>query len=292
MKQLLQVAALLIVGACSPSDGKQAGIGIAGTLAPTLPPTGTAGAPAGAGVGARGQAGMGAATAGRSNTGVPTAGAAIPVAGASGQAAAGTGTARAGAPAAAGGGSIAGTGAAGAGIAGTGAAGMSGGGAAGMGGTSTPGTVTIEFKTVSYGGEYAPLNYGAVWFEDGSGKFIKTAKRWAGAVHATDLVAWTKASGGWGSILGGGNTADMMDAMSSATIRMHQMHTVTWNMMDAQKALIPDGAYVAKLEMSESRARDRAGPVVEIKFTKGAMPMMVEVPNQASFTGIVLRYMP
>ncbi len=161
-----------------------------------------------------------------------------------------------------------------------------------MGG-STMGTVTVQFTTVSYDGEYAPLNYGAVWFEDGSGKFLKTAKRWAGTVHASDLVGWTKASGGWGSIFGGGgNAADMMDAMSSATIRTHQMHTVTWNMMDAQKQLVPDGEYVAKIEMTESRARDRAGPLLEIKFTKGAMPQMVEVPNNASFTGVMLRYMP
>ena len=111
-------------------------------------------------------------------------------------------------------------------------------------------------------------------------------------MHASDLVGWTKASGGWGSVFGGGNTADMMDAMSSATIRTHQMHTVTWNMMNAEQQLVPDGEYVAKLEMTESRARDRAGPVVEIKFTKGAMPQMVEGANQASFTGIVLRYTP
>jgi hypothetical protein len=175
-----------------------------------------------------------------------------------------------------------------------GAGGSAPSGAAGMGMTgNTMGTLTVQFTTVSYDGEYAPLNYGAVWFEDASGKFIKTAKRWAGAAHATDLVTWTKASGGWGSLFGGGgNAADMMDAMSSATIRTHQMHTVTWNMMDAQKQLVPDGDYVAKIEMSESRARDRAGPVVEIKFKKGPMPQMVDVPNKEGFMGVTLRYMP
>lgn len=184
-----------------------------------------------------------------------------------------------------------------AGAGGQGTAGAAGGGgqpAAGgtTGGGNTPGTVTVQFTTVSYGGEYAPLNYGAVWFEDANGKFIKTAKRWAGTVHASDLVTWTKASGGWGSIFGGGNMADMVDAVSSATIRTHQMHTVTWNMMDASKQLVPDGPYVAVIEMSESRARDRAGPVMRIEFTKGPSPQTVEPANMTSFTNIKLMYEP
>ncbi|HMI89745.1 MAG TPA: hypothetical protein VK509_00200, partial [Polyangiales bacterium] len=81
-----------------------------------------------------------------------------------------------GAPAAGAGGAGAGTGGGQTG-AGTGGAPM-----AGTSGGSTPGTVTVQFTTVGYGGEYAPANYGAVWFEDASGKFIKTAKRWAGTV--------------------------------------------------------------------------------------------------------------
>jgi hypothetical protein len=183
-----------------------------------------------------------------------------------------------------------------AGAGGQSTAGAAGGGgqpaAGGTTGGNTPGSVTIAFTTVSYGGEYAPLNYGAVWFEDASGEFIKTAKRWAGTVHASDLVAWTEASGGWGSIFGGGNMADMMDAVSSATIRTHQMHTVTWNMMDADKQLVPDGPYVAVIEMSESRARDRAGPLVRIEFTKGPSPQTVEPAAMESFTGIKLTYEP
>jgi hypothetical protein len=151
----------------------------------------------------------------------------------------------------------------------------------------------VEFTTVSYDGEYAPLNYGAVWFEKPDMGFIKTAKRWAGAAHATDLVAWTKASGGWGSAFGGGgNMADKMDAMSSATLRTHQKHTVMWNMKDAQMQLLPDGDYVAVVELTESRARDRAGPLLRIPFKKGPAAQMVDVPGNESFTGVVLRYTP
>jgi hypothetical protein len=142
---------------------------------------------------------------------------------------------------------------------------------------------------VSYDGEYAPLNYGAIWFEKADGTFIKTIKRWAGTVHASDLVAWTAASGGW-PLFGGGE--DMMDAMSSATIRMHQMHSITWDMKDTTMALMPDGDYVAVLEMSESRARDRDGPLLRIPFTKGASPQTVEPPDQEGFSGVSLTYTP
>ena len=152
--------------------------------------------------------------------------------------------------------------------------------------------MTVEFKTATYGGRYAPSNYGAVWFEKADGTFIKTAKRWAGTVHATDLATWTAASGGWGTIFGGGNMADMMDAMSSATLRAHQSHTVTWNMMGTDKQVVPNGEYVAVVEMTEDRAADRAGPVVRIPFTKGPNPQMIEAPAVETITGVVLRYQP
>ena len=163
---------------------------------------------------------------------------------------------------------------------------------AGTTGGTAAGMVTIEFTTATYSGRYAPANYGAVWFETPSGMFIKTAKRWAGTIHASDLATWTAASGGWGSIFGGGNMADMMDAMSSATLRSHQSHTVMWNLKDANKQLLPDGEYVAVVEMTEDRAADRKGPVARIPFVKGPSPQMVEAPAVETITGIVLRYSP
>ena len=163
--------------------------------------------------------------------------------------------------------------------------------AAGTTGGGATGTVTIEFTTATYGGRYAPFNYGAVWFESASGDFIKTAKRWAGTIHAGDLATWTEASGGW-SIFGGGNMADMMDAMSSATLRTHQMHSVTWGMKGTDGQVVPDGPYVAVVEMTEDRAADRKGPVVRIPFMKGPAPQMIEAPAVETITGVVLRYQP
>jgi hypothetical protein len=86
--------------------------------------------------------------------------------------------------------------------------------------------------------------------------------------------------------------ADQMDAMSSATLREHQAHMVTWNMMDAQMALVPDGDYVAVVEMTESRGRDDEGRLLRIPFKKGPAPQTVDVPDEASFTGIGLSFAP
>lgn len=154
------------------------------------------------------------------------------------------------------------------------------------------GTLTLKFTTKSYGGQYAPGNYGAVWFETAEGDFIKTVKRWAGLAHASDLGTWTEASGGWGGLFGGsGNMADMMDAMSSATLRQHESHSVMWNMKDAEKMLVPDGDYVAVVEVTEDRAAT-PGPVLRIPFKKGHEPQTVEVPDEMSFTEISLTYQP
>ncbi len=282
MKRPILSATLLVLGACAAEgadDGynsaldnavNMGGFGGGGGAAGTVPTGGIGGVQGVAGMSGSGGTGGQQGAAGMSGSGgvggqQGTAG--VPMSGAGGQGGAG--------------GMMAG-----------GTGGVGGQPTGGMTGGNTAGMVTVAFTTISYGGEYAPLNYGAVWFEDSGGTFIKTAKRWAGTTHASDLVAWTEASGGWGSIFGGGNTADMMDAISMATIRTHQMHTVTWDMMNVEGELVPDGQYTAVVEMSESRARDRAGPIIRIDFTKGPAPMMVEPPANESFSGVKLSYAP
>jgi hypothetical protein len=276
MKQALWIALVIGLWACTAEEPAgndlRGGSGLGGSVAGSGGLGGAGAGGAGGAVPPSGGVGGGVPLAGSGGgeSGAPTAGT-----GSAGMDAAGTGGVA--------GSAMAGTG----GVAGS----MGMAGASGAGGTAA-GTVTVTFTTVSYGGEYAPGNYGALWFEKADGTFIKTAKRWAGAAHATDLVGWTMASGGWGSIFFPTNMADQMDAVSSATIRAHQMHSVTWNMMDATPALVPDGELVAVLEMSESRARDRNGPLLKIPFTKGASPAMAMPPDQEGFSGVSLSYQP
>jgi hypothetical protein len=285
---ILWCIGLFLVGACSPEDGNKNGLlsTRAGSSASGATTSGGGGNAGTAAAGITGttvgpQAAVGGTAAGRGAAGVSSA------------ATSGTGgmnAAQAGSSGQSAGGRSAGAGTTGTAGANSGTGGAMG--AAGSGG-NTAGTVTVEFATITYRGEYAPLNYLAVWFEDANAGFIKTAARWAGAAHATDLVAWTKASGGWGlPILGGGNQADQMDVMSAATRRNHQAQKITWNMKNTQMQLIPDGDYVAVVEMSESRATAQSGRVLHIPFKKGPAPQTVQIPDDASFTGVVLRYMP
>jgi hypothetical protein len=273
---MMLLVGLVLVGACAGDDDDSMDLvnGGAGNTATG----GTTAMSATGGGGGKGSAGMSTGGTGGSGT-------------------TGSGGSGAGGAASAGTGGSAGAGSGGAGGMGSGGATAgSGGAAAGTGGATggnTPGTVSVEFTTVSYGGEYAPKNYVAVWFESSGGDFIKTAARWAGAAHATDLPNWTEASGGWGSpFLGGGNMADMMDAMSSATLQMHGAHTVMWNMKDADMMLVADGEYQAVIEMTEDRARANSAVVLRIPFTKGPAPETVDVPDEDSLTGIVLKYTP
>jgi hypothetical protein len=175
---------------------------------------------------------------------------------------------------------------AGAGMAGTGAAATAGAGATTG---DHAGTLTIDFKTVTQGGQYAPQNVGAVWIETASGMFVKTVERW-GSIRASHLTRWTMASGGWGSIFGGGNSADQMDAVSKATLRSHGAHHDTWDMKDTTGKVVADGKYQVVIEVTEDNFR--AGASAEVPFDKGAMPVMINAPDMAPWAGLTLSYQP
>lgn len=151
------------------------------------------------------------------------------------------------------------------------------------------GTLTIDFKSVTQRGNYAPRNVGAVWIETGSGMFVKTLERWAG-IRANHLTAWNAASGGWGSIFGGGNTADMMDAVSRATLRSHEMHHVMWNMKDAMGKVVADGMYEVVVECTENNFG--SGANASVMFVKGPTPQMITAPDKPPFSGFSLNYQP
>jgi hypothetical protein len=152
------------------------------------------------------------------------------------------------------------------------------------------GTLMIEFTSVSQGGSYAPRNVGAVWIEKADGTFIKTIERWAG-IRAAHLAGWAEASGGWGSLFfPGGNTADKMDAVSRATLRTHEKHSLMWSMKDAMGMLVPDGKYKVMIEVADDQFG--AGTVSGAEFDKGPMPLTVMPPDGASFSGLVITYQP
>jgi hypothetical protein len=153
--------------------------------------------------------------------------------------------------------------------------------------TESAGTLTVTVTTKPSGGRYAPRNIGAIWIETGSGQFVKTLERWAG-VRAADLRAWNAASGGWGfSFFGiGATTPDQMDAITAATLRTHQQHMVSWDMIDNDGQVVPDGPYVVKVEVADDRS-----VVGQAQFDKGAAPVDIS-PAGDSWMSLSLSYQP
>lgn len=239
----------------------------------SLPPSAAAAASA-AGATAAPATGVGAASRPAAAGGAAPA---VPIAGAGAGAAAASGGTRAAAPAA--------------GTAGSAGAAAGSGAPAAPPATTGPsiGMLSIAFTSVDQDGRYAPRNVGAVWIETSSGMFVRTLERWAG-IRANHLSRWAEASGGWGGFFGGGNTADMMDAMSRATLRTHQAHQLTWNMQDATGAVVADGAYRVVIEVADDEVV--AGASGEVEFMKGPVPQTIMVADKPPWSSLVVTYQP
>jgi hypothetical protein len=167
-----------------------------------------------------------------------------------------------------------------------------GGSGGGGGGSATAGSLMLEFMSAGNAGEYAPRNVGAVWVETSSGQFVKTLSRWAG-IRAGHLTQWTGASGGWGGgffFATGGGSADELDAITAATLRTHQMHSIPWDMQDPAGMVVPDGSYVIKIEVTESERK--ASIVASIDFEKGAAPVSLSPPDSGPYSNLHLTYTP
>jgi hypothetical protein len=142
--------------------------------------------------------------------------------------------------------------------------------------------------SASVGGRYSPRNVGAIWIEDGSGKFVKTIERWA-AIRSGDLRRWSSASGGWGFSFFGAPSAspDAVDAVTAATLTTHKAHNPTWTMKDGSGAVVADGSYKVVLEVA-----DGSNAVTELMFTKGPMAQTVTAPAGRGFASFTATYTP
>ena len=142
---------------------------------------------------------------------------------------------------------------------------------------------TVEFRvtTVSYGGEYAEKNVGAIWVEDAQNNFVKTLELWA-AKREKHLVNWRQASGG--------NT---VDAITGATEKAHRTHTVTWNCTDVNGNTVSDGAYRLYVEFTEDNSSSSGNPpgkVTMVEFTKGPSDKTIIPPDEKFFINMQLVY--
>jgi hypothetical protein len=196
----------------------------------------------------------------------------------------GTGTGGTGGAGTGGTGGAGGTGTGGTGGTGTGGTGGAAGtgGAGGSGGTSTTCSVSVSVTTTSAGGRFAPKNIGAIWIATSSGGFVKSLKVWA-QQRIQYLTSWQSATSAAGS------KANVIDAVTGATILTHQTHTASWNCTDFKKAAAADGAYRVYFEMTD---KDGAGPNTFVDFTKGSTAVTVTPPDATNFKSMKVVFTP
>jgi hypothetical protein len=102
-------------------------------------------------------------------------------------------------------------------------------------------SVTFTFDTTPTPTKtFAPRNIVAVWIEKPNGTFVRTLAQWA-MTRKQYLLAWNTSSKG-----------NNVDAVTGATFPAHGTRMVTWDLTDANKAKVPNGMYVVKLELADS----------------------------------------
>lgn len=136
------------------------------------------------------------------------------------------------------------------------------------------GSLSFEVMTAAVGGRFAPRNVGAIWIETEQGQFIKTLEVWA-QTRARYLRRFQAASGG-----------DTTDAITSATLKKHEPHAVTWNLTDKNRQLVMDGNYRVVLELTD---KNGTGASHEVPFTLGMGPLLLMPADTAQFKQMQLR---
>jgi hypothetical protein len=138
-----------------------------------------------------------------------------------------------------------------------------------------PSRVVFRVTTVSQKGRYEPKNAGAIWVEDAEGNGIKTLALWA-SVRIRYLKEYNTSNA----------KVDKVDAVTSATLKEHRTHEVTWNLR-AGGQLVPDGMYTIRVEVTDD---DVTGENFSVMFLKGAEPRMIRPADGPLYTGVELRY--
>jgi hypothetical protein len=150
------------------------------------------------------------------------------------------------------------------------------------GGGGGAGQLQITATSSTANGQYAPSNVLAIWIEGPGGTFVKTVGRWANA-RKQHLVAWTTAAG-----------ATDADAVSGATRQNHATAaTATWNLLNKQGQVIPDGTYTVRMESTEINATT-AGQNNQGTFTfvkSGTAQMQTNLSN-GGFSAVSLTFTP
>ena len=134
----------------------------------------------------------------------------------------------------------------------------------------------VEVTTISYRGEYAPENVGAIWITTASGAFVRTLDVW-GSKRLKHAVAWLASSNG-----------NDVDAVTGATRKSAGGHVVAWDCRDAQGVKVAPGAYVANVEFTEENSSEDSppGPHRLLPFDVASSVSAASAPDDATSTGL------
>jgi hypothetical protein len=145
----------------------------------------------------------------------------------------------------------------------------------------TDGNLNFTVRTVTYNGQYAPRNCGAIWITNSANQFVKTIKVWASQYRYT-LVRWNASSGG--------NTTG---AITGASLNNHQLHNVNWNGANYQGTQMADGDYKVNVEFTEHNASaSNMGKFKQLTWTKGPDPVSQTPANETYFQNMSLTWTP
>lgn len=133
--------------------------------------------------------------------------------------------------------------------------------------------VTVRTSTLS--GRYAPRNVGAIWIENGDGRFVRTLEQW-GIRRRRYLTTFLASSVG-----------NVIDAVTSATLPRHVTHTATWDLRDARRCLVEQGEYRVDFELTE---RNGAGAFAFYPFTLPATPEVLDLVETANFHDVQITF--
>jgi hypothetical protein len=148
----------------------------------------------------------------------------------------------------------------------------------------TEGTLTVTATTSQTSTPtYKPKNIVAMWIEDSSGKFVKTLLAYAGE-RKQHLKTWKGVTSVAGSMY---NT---VDAITGATKTSHAARTCTWNGKNRSSALVADGSYTLKMELTDNDGAKQN--LAAFSFTKGTSIQTLTPPNTNGFSNISIEWIP
>jgi len=142
----------------------------------------------------------------------------------------------------------------------------------------TPGQLDVTVTTSTANGSYAPKNIVAIWIQDSSGKFVKSMLVLASSRKA-DLTNWVTAT----------PVGNSIDATTGATQSSHGTRVGKWKGTNVAGAVMPDGTYMVKMEMTEGNSGSRVGTFT---FEKGPNTITLTPANIPSFSNINIAWTP